>query len=262
MVKAIAGIILIVACPCLIKAQSVSDFRVLDNFRKWSIVMGPVVYNRASTNPQYGEYAIENLPIYGFTAGIEYDFFPSKKWSFVTGVHIALEPVYRLNINIMQEDLFSHFDEDFELRDKMYSMFSINAPLLLHRNIQIGNKTFISLFTGLKVKYFPNGSASMMVSLNNDELSEIRDVFSLKLESPQNSIQGSFVVGAGFSRVLEKVVLKAGLIYIANFQNAMTGEYQFTNLMTSSDSGGYSELSGNYLGLFISMRITKNQKEK
>jgi hypothetical protein len=44
-----------------------------------------------------------------------------------------------------------------------------------------------------------------------------------------------------------------------NFQNTITGEYQFGNLFTSPPAGGDYELSGNYLGLLFSFNIAKKK---
>ncbi len=57
------------------------------------IIAGPVLYNKATITPQYGDYTFENKPILGFNAGIEYDFYPDAKWSFITGF------IQRLNLS-------------------------------------------------------------------------------------------------------------------------------------------------------------------
>lgn len=258
--KTMVGGILTIVFPFIIQAQPTAHYPVLEHCSKLSIFAGPVIYNRASISPQYGEQTIESLPIYGFIAGLEYDFFPSRKWSVITGLHTAIEPAYKLIFTLKQSDLYDHFHDDLTHKDKMYSMFSFSSPLLLRLNIQSGNKTFISFLTGFKAKYFPNGSAEMVVAVSNEEQSETREVFGLKLESPENSIQGSFVVGTGLTHALEKVILKANIIYVMNFQNAMSGEYQFSNLATSPDSRGDYRFSGNYLGLLFSVSLNKKTK--
>ncbi|HHN48233.1 MAG TPA: hypothetical protein ENN08_04780, partial [Bacteroidales bacterium] len=207
--KNIVGCILTIVFPLIIQAQSITHYPVLEQYRKWSIVAGPVIYNRASITPQYGEYTFKNLPIYGFNAGLEYNFYPELKWSLITGLYTAIEPVYNLNFTIKQFDLYKHYYENLSFQVKMYSLVSFSSPLLLRLNIQTGSKTFISLLTGFKAMYFPQGDAEMVVAISSQELSESREVFGLKLESPENSFQGSFVAGTGFSYAMDKVLLKA-----------------------------------------------------
>lgn len=75
----------------------------------------------------------------------------------------------------------------------------------------------------------------------------------MKLESPKNSFLGSYVVGTGLYYIMGKFLLKANLIYVMNFQKTISGEYQFANLFSSPDTRGYYDLSGNYLGLLVSL---------
>lgn len=259
--KTMVGVILTIVFPLIIQAQSIAYYPVLEKYRKWSIAAGPVIYNQASITPQYGEHTFENLPIYGFNAGFEYDFYPAQKWSFITGLYTAIEPVYNLKFTIKQFDLYNHFYEDYTDQVIMYSMVSFSSPLLLRLNIQAGSKTFISFLTGFKAMYFPQGGAEMVYAITSLELLESREVFGLKLESPNNSIQGSYVVGTGFSYAMDKVLLKANIIYVMTFQNTMSGEYQFANLFTSPDSRGYYDLSGNYLGLLFSASLKKGKNK-
>ena len=107
--------------------------------------------------------------------------------------------------------------------------------------------------------YFPQGESEYVYSISDKVLSDHREIFGLKLESPENSLQGSFMIGTGFSYLLKKALLKANLIYVINFQNTISGEYQFANLFTSPDTRGYYDLSGNYLGLVFSVSF-KNSK--
>jgi len=63
-------------------AQSKNEYPELRKFRKWSLVAGPVLYNKAKISPQYGDYTFDNKPMWGFNAGFEYDFFPLHSSSF------------------------------------------------------------------------------------------------------------------------------------------------------------------------------------
>ncbi len=92
--------------------------------------------------------------------------------------------------------------------------------------------------------YFPHGGSEYTYAISDEQLSDYREIFGLKLESPGNSIQGGFVIGTGCSYALDKVLLKANLIYVMNFQNTITGEYQFGNLFSSPPTRGYYNLSG------------------
>lgn len=242
-------------------SQEQKVYNELSKFSKWSLVAGPVVYNKAELTPQYGDLTFENKSMWGFNAGVMYDFYPDRKWSFQTGLLVAKEPIYSVKYKILKQDLYSEYQDDLVDSYRSYAIYTFSFPFLLQFNLQTGKKTFASFVSGFKAMYFPSGSSDLVVAISSEELSDYREIFGLKLESPENSFQGSFVIGTGFSYALQKVLLKANLIYVMNFQNTISGEYQFANLFTSPDTRGYYDLSGNYLGLLFSVTLKKSKKE-
>lgn len=242
-------------------AQEQKVYYELSKFSKWSFVAGPVMYNKAKLTPQYGELSFENKSMMGFNAGVMYDFYPDRKWSFQTGLIVAKEPIYSVEYEIDKNDLYPSYTENLTGEAKMYALYTFSFPIILNLNLKTGKRTFANLTTGLKVMYFPSGEAEYTLAVSDEQLSDHREIFGLKLESPENSFQGSFVVGTGFSYAMKKVLLKTNLIYVMNFQNTISGEYQFANLFTSPDTRGYYDLSGNYLGLQFSVSLKKSKKQ-
>lgn len=238
-------------------SQEQKSYYELSKYSKWSLVAGPVLYNKAKLTRQYGDLTFENKPMLGFNAGLLYDLNPDKKWSFQMGLIVAKEPIYSIRFKILNNDLPSYYQGDLEDNYKSYALYTFSFPLLLRLNIQTGRNTFASFLTGLKAMYFPSGSSDYTYAISSQEHADFREIFGLKLESPENSFQGSFIIGTGLSYTLEKVLLKANLIYTMNFQNTISGEYQFANLFTSADTRGYYDLSGNYLGLLFSASLKK-----
>lgn len=233
----------------------------LSGFSNWSFVTGPVLYKKAEIRPQYGNLTFKNKPILGLNAGILYGFNSDRLWSFQTGLIIAKEPVYSVEYEIKNYDLYESYPGDLTHSSKAYTMLTFSSPLLLSLNLQTSKNTFASLLVGSKIMYFPYGQAELTHAISY-ELSDYREVFGLKLESQKNAFQGSFVLGTGFSYALQKILLKANLIYVFNLQNTITGEYQFANLFVSADTRGDYNLSGNYLGLLFSISFNKFKMEK
>ena len=260
LLKIMVGIFFTIIITSGVYAQADTEYYTLKKYRKWGIIAGPILYNRAKLEPQYGDYTFDNKPMWGFNAGFEYDFYPDKKWSFITGFIVALEPVYKVRVNIKKEDVYSHLEEDvLTLDEKYYAMTSFSAPILLRLNLQISKRIFVNFRTGLKAMYFPDGSASLSWTFHNEDETEAREVFGLRVESPYNWFQGSFVIGTGCSYATKKLLFKANMIYVMNFQNAMDGEYLFDNMFVSARSRGYYKLSGNYLGLVFSASLAKKK---
>ena len=241
-------------------SQSPTEYYRLKKYHKLGFVAGLTRYNQAKLEPQYGDYTFENKPTLSFNAGFEYDFYPERKWSFITGLIVALEPAYNIAYQFKKEDIYPQFKDGGKDKEKMYAMTSFSAPLLLRLNIQVDKKIFINFRTGLRVMYFPPGAASYSLTFHNADNTESREVFGLKAESPDNLFQGSFIIGAGSSYAMKKILLKMNIIYVINFQNIMDGEYLFDNLFVSPRSYGYYKLSGNYIGLLFSVSLAKKKE--
>ncbi len=241
-------------------AQSNTYYPELSRYSHWSIIAGPALYNKAKLYPEYGEYTFENRPIWSFNAGFEYDFIPDGKWSFTTGVIVGYEPVYSIEYRIKEEDIYPHFTEDCVDEAKMYAMPSFSFPLLARLNIQVNKKLFAFFTTGLRALYFPHGEASYSLIFSNPDQNESREVFGMRMVSPDNAVQGSFEIGTGLIFPVNKVLLKSRIIYVMNFQNIIEGEYLFDNMFVSPRSYGLYELSGNYLAVLVSVSLLKSKK--
>jgi len=258
--KTMVGILLAIVFHLSLVAQSNDEYPRLEKYRKWSVNFGPTLYKKAEIAPQYGEYSFTNKPIPSFTAGIEYDFYPERKWSVITGLLVAREPVYNISYTIFNKDLYPGSEGDLLNKAKAYSLMTFSAPLMLRLNIQSTSKTYLSFLTGLKVMYFPKGSASFAQLISYDDNSESLEIFGLNLHSQEFSFYGSSVIGTGFSIAMDKILLKTNLTYVINFQNTIEGEYQFGNLFESEPTRGSYELSGNYLSLSFSVSLKKHTK--
>jgi hypothetical protein len=226
-------------------------------YRKWSIVAGPVIYNKAKIASQYGEQSFVNKRIPGYYAGVEYDFFNSKKWILTTGFLWSLEPIYNIEYVLKKEDI--NYNYDLYDYNREYAMLSFSFPLYVKRNIEISRHFYVQPFTGFKFKYFPSGSSQTSVIVHNEDDTESREVFGLRAESPDNSIQCAYSIGIGGSYLMKKALIKANLVYSMNFQTLMSGEYLFDNLLVSPRSRGYYELSGNYIGLLFSVNLKRGR---
>jgi len=255
------GIILTIVLLSEAQGQLNSQYPVLSRYRKWSIIAGPVFYNKARIYPQYGEYTFKNRPMWGFNAGFEYDFYPDRQWSFITGFLVAYEPIYNIKYRILKQDLYPQYTEDIVDKYKSYSFLSYSVPLLLRLNIQSGKNSFVNFLSGLKVMYFPKGDSYYGLLISNEDNTESREIFGLNLHSQDYKFYGSFIVGTGASFAMKKLLLKANLIYVINFTSTIEGEYQFNNLFTSPPARGNYKLSGNYLGLLISASLKKSKKK-
>ncbi len=260
--KIIPGFLLIFIVHCYAVPQSSGKYFELRKFRKLGLTAGPVLYIPARIYSQSGNYTFDNKPMWGFNAGIEFDLFPAKRWSFISGLLVALEPVYNIEIQIKEEDIYPYYGEALTDHYRSYSMTSLSIPLLVRLGLQAKEFLFINFLAGFKVMLYPHGTSDLTLSISNEDNTETREIFGLKLQSPENMIHGSFVLGAGVSYVINKVLLKSNLIYVMNLQNLIEGEYLFDNLLVSHPSRGDYKLSGNYVGLLFTVGLAKKKRDK
>jgi len=242
-------------------AQNNKYYPELSKYSHWSVIAGPALYNKAKLYPEYGDYTFDNRPIWSFNAGFEYDFIPDGKWSFTTGIIVGYEPVYSIEYRIKSEDIYLEYLEDDVDEAKMYAMPSFSFPLLARLNIQVNKIMFAFFTTGLRALYFPPGEASFSLTFSNSDQNESREVFGMRMVSPDNAFQGSFEIGTGLIFPINKVLLKSRIIYVMNFQNIMEGEYLFDNMFVSPRSYGQYELSGNYLTVLVSASLMKSKRK-
>jgi len=255
------GIILtIVFCQMLFGQKNVK-FPSLAKYSKFGIITAPVLYDRAKIYPKYGDYTFQNKPLWGFNAGFEYDFFPDRKWSLVTALLVAYEPVYNVKYRILKKDLFKYYDDDLIENFKSYGYYSFSIPVFVRMNIQASKRTFINFLTGIKVMYFPQGSCSLIESMIDIKTLETREIFGLKLSTQDFSIYPSIIVGTGATFALNKVLLKTNLVYVMNLCSTIKGEYQFGNLFSSPPSRGDYKLLGNYWGLWFTLGFKKSKNK-
>ncbi len=249
------GLILTIVSINEIKAQHTADFAILSKYRKLSIFIGPKVYSKAKTYVTYGDYRFTNKLFPGLDFGFEYDFHPEKKWSITTGLIITKEPIYNITFHIFKKDLYPQFTQDWIDKAKSYSIYSFSVPILYQYKFQTSNKSFITLSSGFKLMYYPTGTAYFGFEISNEDQTETREIFGLKLKTQDYSIYESFILNPGFIFVKNKILFKPSIMLVLNFQNIIEGEYQFGNLLSSPPARGKYELSGNYLALQLAVNF-------
>ena len=254
------GILLTIVTLNKSLAQKPNDFESLAKFRKWTFVAGPRLYFKARTEAYYGDYTFKNRIMPGYQFGVEYEFKPAHKWSIVTGLIITNEPVYSIKYRILQKDLCSHYTEDIIGKFNCSAIYTFSFPILYRLNLPITDRSLITLASGFRLMYFPEGSAYFGQEIHDDSMTKTIEIFGLNLHSQNYSLYESFVLTTGFTFIGKKYLFKPSISTVINFQPTIIGEYQFGNLLSSPPARGSYKLSGNYvsLNLGITLRHTRH----
>ncbi len=253
------GLFLTIFFSNQIYSQDNNELKPLKKYHRFGWMIGPAIYNNAHINPQYGSATFKNYPILGFNAGFEYDFRPDKRWSIISGLTVANEPIYSFYVYFPKGDIFADYP-DVDHRLKGYANISFSVPLYISIKKRIWENAYAQLRTGIKIMYFPSGDAYTSIMFINQELGTSKEVWGIKASSQDFSYYGSYIIGGGVNWMFKRLLLKTNLIYFWNFTPTITGEYQFDHLLITEKSRGDYTLSGNYLALLITFHFKKRRQ--
>lgn len=251
--KAMPIILIGIASSFSSLAQEANLFEKLGDYRKFSLMIGPVFYHAAESRITSGTMTPDNIPICGISGGFEVDIRPEKQWSFVTGLVFAKEPSYNIQMDIKKE-VSPQITSDFSFKMREVLTPTLSIPLLISYKLPLNKSQYLEFRTGGKVKYFkPTWVQAEYIDSNLIPLK----IFDLEIESADKFYHGSFLFGVGIIRKFNSFLIKTNLLYTVNFQDTFRGEYAFTNLSISGSSSGTYALSGNNLSLMFSIAFKK-----
>jgi len=259
--KTMAGTALAIVFSLVVRGQHYPDYPSLSKYSHWSVMLGGSLYSPATLNLTEGTYVFKNKPLTSGNIGIEYDFFVDRKWSVVTGVHATWEPAVNMEIFVKREDYSTNHESiDIVFPFKQNATYSLSIPLLGRYNWQLNERVFLSFYGGGRMRFLPSGIISSGYLVRFEELNESREVFAMRLETPEQVYSGGLIAGSGVSYDLDKFLLKCNVLYVMNFQNTVEGEYLFDNVYETPRSRGEYALSGNHLSLQFLISFKQNEK--
>ncbi|PIX08247.1 MAG: hypothetical protein COZ75_13035 [Flavobacteriaceae bacterium CG_4_8_14_3_um_filter_34_10] len=233
-----------------------------EGFKKIGFFIAPVMYQKASIDRKFGEYEIINKNILSFSFGFEYVKNHTKEWTFRSGLRFDLVPFYNIEFVIPNFDLdgFGGMNlEDDNLRN--VSKINITIPLLYEVKKQMGENVFFSAYSGFNMMLMQPGRFELGYHYAPDSNpNEGIQVFGLYGEATNPTIiYPNFVISPGFYFVFNKSIMQLNIMYQKALVKHFKGEYQFGNLEVSPPSRGDYILSGNYLGMSLTMFLKKKK---
>lgn len=257
MVNKIFPLLIISLFFCICSNSQTRDYKELDQYSKFGILIGGTLYDKAKIEREYGELTFKNKPMPSFSFGIEYDLYPKNRWSVITGLSFSLEPLYNIEHYFEAKDIFQTWTNAEEDEASGYSIVTSSIPIILSFKERISKNIFLELITGIKATYYPQGYAEYTFGCGDDTI--FKQVFGLRMENTnRNNWYGSFIFGAGVNFLTKLSLIKVNLVYNYNFQNPIEGEYLFDNLLVSKRTYGKYYLSGNYLGLNVVFHLNRD----
>ena len=252
----IVGLCLTIIFPKRIDAQGVKGTETEKEYSKFTIILGPSLFDKAIMNPVIkGEYSPKNRLTPSVIFGFEYKLIEQNNLSLITGLNFDFGPTVNFELEIGRGDI-DFYNESLLLEARSYSIVTFSSPLLLNYSKKIKNtKLFIT--TGLKIMYLPNGKVISRFSYRPTNTFDEVKLGGLEMFSPKNIYQGSFVFGLGFKRKVRNSEVGVKVIRVVNFQNTFEGTYWFGSFINTDSFSGEYKVSGNYTGILLSYTLPK-----
>jgi len=258
------SILLIIVYSFSSKAQNNNsyEFEVFNEYSEWGYLLTPILYNKASITKDFGKTILENNATLSFQIGTNYHFWRAKQWSLNTGINLNLLPAQNASFSLKKEDVYDSFN-GFQEKVKSYGHLNLSFPINAEFKTPISNNKFFNINTGVSFYYMLTRRRNeSIIRLVNTEINETREVFGIYQVTQDNKLQISAIFSAGLYIALKNYMIRTNLVYNKSFQNLWEGEYQFGNLLVSEPTRGNYTVSGDFIGLSITVYFKKRQKKK
>ncbi|MBP1644832.1 MAG: hypothetical protein H6Q16_407 [Bacteroidetes bacterium] len=260
----IAGILI----TSTINAQS--EFEQLKNYYPFGISVG---VNRLS-EPELirREKGIKPVNAYNPIIGLEYELFPSKRFSYFLGANFSFVPTERFDIYVENVDgLNYNLDMKYSLETD-HSKPTLTIPIGASFKGRIKNNIYYTVKAGVEVSFlFGNNELGYSmgeirgdmsnVPVNVDSISKV----SYGMFRDQSYAANGFI-SAGLMYAIKPLLIKADLIASFNLDNVISDDirygYFFIGSPYNSVSGGFYSSDMSYIGLKLTLVPRKHIKEK
>ncbi len=267
-------ILLIISCILLsgtINAQS--EFEQLKNYLPFGISVG---VNRLSEPELYkSAKGIKPINAYNPIIALEYELFPSKRFSYFLGANFSFVPTERFDIYVENIDGLNYNLVMKYSLETDHSKPTLTIPVGASFKGRITNNFYYTVKAGVEVSFLfgDNEEEYTMSSINGDMTSLPDDWDSIPKVYYgmffDQSIAANGFISAGLMYATKPLLIKADLIASFNLDNVISDYirygYFFIGSPYNSVGSGYYYSDMSYIGLkltFVPRKHSKENKEK
>lgn len=222
-------------------------------------------YNRKTIVEDFQrEYSLSANNSTSFTLGFDYVFKPMNEFSFRTGLYLRSVPLYNFNItilpeNIPVEDNFGIIDEQFKNNPR----YIFSVPIFYEMKKQLDNKLFFSMIGGLNISIMQDGAIGLGINtFTGSQGDDVFEIFSSYGLNNQFYFYPDLVLRPGFYFTNKKLIIHTSFIYNKSIVSYFKGEYQFGNLINAEPVRGDLRLTGDYIGLGVTVFFKKKKNKR
>lgn len=228
------------------------------NYRTWGYTVNPVI-NRAPTFERTsGNVEVRGLPVPGFNFGFDKVFRAEREFSYRYGIYLNLLPITSYEFSLPDGDIPNR--DLFNFSERRTGQLVISIPLEIELKKQMGSKLYFSGKIGVNLSILRQGSVLNTVTTTLPEINEVRQIFGVRSLTREFPLYPNLKISPGFYYMTKRVLYQVSIIYQKAIPNYFRGEFLFDNLDISERTEGNYTLSGDQIGLGITLFLRKSKK--
>lgn len=202
-------------------------------------------------------YSLKSNSSIGYSIGFDYVFNPTKEYTFRTGLYLNSIPFFNFDFYIPKEVNPANFPEDFQAKIKTGSAKVFSIPVFYELKKQLDKNLFFSAIGGFNFAIMFDGQISTAIVLTDSEFENSYEVFASYALSNKFPIYPNLVLRPGLYFTGKKMIIHTSVIYQKAILPHFEGEFQFGNLVNAEPVRDDLKLTGDYLGIGITVFFKK-----
>ena len=240
-------------------SQNTNYYPEFNNYGSWSFGGSYYYQQKDKKKFIYGDYTYDEKYMNGFAFSLRKTFNKEGRFSYVTGLTLNFNTVYKFGVFLSKEDINSPiFTEDFKATyTPMDKRMNFSIPLLLQYKSQLSRKVYFNMQAGIDLLYMEAGGADRTLIINDIAENEVPRFYYESYSKQNVKLYPNAVVSPGFYFMFESFMIQTNLVY----QKALISQYEgfmyFDNLKPNGKTLIENKRSGDYLGISLQLFLSQ-----
>lgn len=243
-----------------IYSQNTKYYPEFNNYGSWSIGGSYYFFQKETINKLAGVYQHKPLYSSGYLYTIRKMFNKTGRFSYITGLTLNNNNLYKFEYSLKQYDLNSlDYYEDFEsiISGNLTRRINFSVPILVQYKFKINPNLFMKFDTGIETMYMAAGYSDYSSNFYDNEGNGKNLIYYWLENNHKTPLYPSIVFSPGIYIMTRYFMIQTSIVYNKSLKNQYKGEMRFMNLDISDDSVIETKKSGDYLGISLQIFLAK-----